>query len=128
MRSLEFNLIRNDRNFDVQVTLPRLFHSLPPAMAAKSKSTSKSAANSKYSPSERLDYLFPQPNLLDQLEQLGLEDADENLHITSLDCSGVRRYHLDRKLELVQTRSELRGASISHTNPMSQPLRVSFYF
>ena len=25
-------------------------------------------------------------------------------------------------------RSELRGASISHTNPMSQPLRVSFYF
>ena len=25
-------------------------------------------------------------------------------------------------------RSELRGASISRTNPMSQPLRVSFYF
>ena len=25
-------------------------------------------------------------------------------------------------------RSELRGTSISNTNPMSQPLRVSFYF
>ena len=30
--------------------------------------------------------------------------------------------------ELTNTRSELRGASISNTNPMSQPLRVSFYF
>ena len=29
---------------------------------------------------------------------------------------------------IVIIRSELRGASISHTNPMSQPLRVSFYF
>ena len=123
MRSLEFNLIQND--------LPRLFHSLPPGMAAKSKSTSKSAANSKHSSSERLDYLFPQPNLLDQLEQLGLEDADANLHRTSLDRSGVRRDHLDRELELVQRQKEklelelevlcLRQVTASPQAPSSSP-------